>query len=343
MNTTLDDNCPMDEGSLAGDGRGGTIVTDANQHPWGIGISKMDTSWVKIHRKLMDHWLYATPAYTNIWLAILCLANFKQSKVNLRGKLVIIERGEMLTSTESLAKKSHTSRQQVRTFLKHAQQDGMILVKSNQHSTILKVLNYEDLQSTDAPKQPTANQHLTNTQPTANHIIRREEGKKGRKEEEKTLDSAHVRSPRPTLDDATAYFAELSMPPSEAQRFVDYYTANGWKVGKNSMKDWKAAARNWKRNYKPQGATNAQVKRTVGDRAVEIDYPEYLANLYAMDLRGGPGGSVAQLGQGDGGAPELGAQSEHPTGQNEISVHGAATGRLSGGASRESPDVDQVW
>lgn len=172
--------------------------------------------------------------------------------------------------------------------------------------------------------------------------------------QDKTTDSSvHVsrrvaadqqRKDRPSsITEAGAYFTTLGMPESEAQRFVDYYTANGWKVGKNPMKDWKAAARNWKCNYKPQGATNGQVKRTVGDRAVEIDYPEYLANLYAMDLRGGPGGSVAQLGQGDGGAPELGAQSEHPTGQNEISVHGAATSGLSTGASGESADVDQVW
>jgi hypothetical protein len=34
----------------------------------------------------------------------------------------------------------------------------------------------------------------------------------------------------------------------EAERFVDFYTANGWKVGKNPMKDWKAAARNWIKN-----------------------------------------------------------------------------------------------
>jgi hypothetical protein len=266
----------MDEGSPIGDGRGGHIVTDANQHPWGIGISKMDTSWVKIHRKLMDHWLYATPAYTNIWLAILCLANFKQSKVNVRGKLVIIERGEMLTSTDSLAKKSHTSRQQVRTFLKLAQQDGMLLVKSNQHSTILKVLNYEDLQSTDAPKQPTPNQHSTNTQPTPNHIIRKKEVKKGRMEEEKTLDSAHVRSPRPTVEDASAYFAELSMPASEAQRFVDYYTANGWKVGKNPMKDWKAAARNWRKGYTDKQAAQQPNQA----RTAPVGMPQQVTEIY---------------------------------------------------------------
>jgi hypothetical protein len=31
----------------------------------------------------------------------------------------------------------------------------------------------------------------------------------------------------------------------DPQRFVDYYTSNGWMVGKNKMKDWKAAVRTW--------------------------------------------------------------------------------------------------
>ena len=34
----------------------------------------------------------------------------------------------------------------------------------------------------------------------------------------------------------------------DAQHFVDYYTSNGWQVGKNKMKDWKAAIRTWERN-----------------------------------------------------------------------------------------------
>ena len=38
--------------------------------------------------------------------------------------------------------------------------------------------------------------------------------------------------------------AKLTMDPQE---FVDYYTANGWKVGSHAMKDWRAAARNWAR------------------------------------------------------------------------------------------------
>lgn len=37
----------------------------------------------------------------------------------------------------------------------------------------------------------------------------------------------------------------------DAERFVDYYTANGWKVGKNPMKDWKATVRTWAAREKP--------------------------------------------------------------------------------------------
>lgn len=34
----------------------------------------------------------------------------------------------------------------------------------------------------------------------------------------------------------------------DPEKFVDYYTARGWKIGKNAMKDWRAAVRTWERN-----------------------------------------------------------------------------------------------
>ena len=50
---------------------------------------------------------------------------------------------------------------------------------------------------------------------------------------------------KPPVDDVRQYMAELNMNDM-SQRFVDYYESNGWKVGKNPMKDWKAAVRIWK-------------------------------------------------------------------------------------------------
>ena len=58
----------------------------------------------------------------------------------------------------------------------------------------------------------------------------------------------------PTLEEVKEYCAERKNGV-DAERFVNYYTANGWKVGKNPMKDWKAAVRTWERNTeKPKAA-----------------------------------------------------------------------------------------
>lgn len=51
---------------------------------------------------------------------------------------------------------------------------------------------------------------------------------------------------QPTLEEVRAYCRERNNNV-DAERFIDYYTANGWKVGKNPMKDWKAAVRTWER------------------------------------------------------------------------------------------------
>jgi len=52
---------------------------------------------------------------------------------------------------------------------------------------------------------------------------------------------------KPTLADVQAYCAERGNSV-DAQKFVDYYESNGWRVGKNAMKDWRAAVRTWERN-----------------------------------------------------------------------------------------------
>lgn len=38
----------------------------------------------------------------------------------------------------------------------------------------------------------------------------------------------------------------------DAQTFVDFYTSKNWYIGKNKMKDWKAAVRTWEKNKRPK-------------------------------------------------------------------------------------------
>ena len=61
----------------------------------------------------------------------------------------------------------------------------------------------------------------------------------------------------PTVDEVKAYCLERKNSVDPV-RFVDYYTSNGWKVGKNPMKDWKAAVRTWERSEPKQGRMSSR-------------------------------------------------------------------------------------
>lgn len=60
----------------------------------------------------------------------------------------------------------------------------------------------------------------------------------------------------PTLEEVKEYCKERNNNV-DAEKWHSYYTSNGWKVGKNSMKDWKAAVRTWeKSDIKPTNKFN---------------------------------------------------------------------------------------
>ena len=68
---------------------------------------------------------------------------------------------------------------------------------------------------------------------------------------ENTIDGVkEKRFAPPTLENVSEYCREMGYTNVNAERFIDFYTSNGWMVGKNRMKDWKAAVRNWDRREK---------------------------------------------------------------------------------------------
>lgn len=52
---------------------------------------------------------------------------------------------------------------------------------------------------------------------------------------------------RPPTQEEVERYAKERGETVDAARFVDFYASKGWKVGREPMKDWKAALRNWTR------------------------------------------------------------------------------------------------
>lgn len=72
----------------------------------------------------------------------------------------------------------------------------------------------------------------------------------------------------PSVDEVRDYCRERGNTV-DAERFVDFYAAKGWMVGKNRMKDWKAAVRTWekedgdgKRRSQPRGVDREEEQRS---------------------------------------------------------------------------------
>lgn len=60
---------------------------------------------------------------------------------------------------------------------------------------------------------------------------------------------------KPSYEELEAYCKEQGV---NAEEVWDYYESNGWRVGKNPMKDWKAVVRNWKRRQFSGASTKRQ-------------------------------------------------------------------------------------
>ena len=84
------------------------------------------------------------------------------------------------------------------------------------------------------------------------------------KSENAKSEPAPSRFAKPTLDEVKAYCVERKNNV-DPQHFIDYYESNGWKVGKNPMKDWKAAVRTWERNGYGNGGTNGRTETGITD------------------------------------------------------------------------------
>jgi hypothetical protein len=63
----------------------------------------------------------------------------------------------------------------------------------------------------------------------------------------------------PTLEQVKAYILEKGYDVDPA-KWINYYTANGWKVGRNPMKDWQAAVRTWTKDPQQKTKTESMFK-----------------------------------------------------------------------------------
>lgn len=78
----------------------------------------------------------------------------------------------------------------------------------------------------------------------------------------------------PTHQNVAEYCKEKGYDSLDIDRFIDFYSSKGWMVGKNKMKDWKAAVRNWARQDVATKPNNTRGNKFTNFNQRQYDYDE---------------------------------------------------------------------
>ena len=116
----------------------------------------MNLGWIKLHRKIKEHWLWPKGYYSKFeaWIDLILLANHSQGKVPIGSRLITVERGQLLTSQLQLAKRWGWNRKTVNTFLKLTKSDEILDFRSSSEAdtgyTLVTIRNYNKYQSRES-------------------------------------------------------------------------------------------------------------------------------------------------------------------------------------------------
>lgn len=214
--------------------------------------------YIKIHRKFRDWEWYSEPVVKDVFLHLLITASWEDS----RYKGHEIKAGQTIITVSGLASELGVSTRQVRTAIEKLESTGEITRKTTNRFTVVTVENWSLYQADydDDGKQ------MTNKRQTDDKRTLYKEYKKTRIQENNNSACARVshgdgvsikKFIPPEVQEVRAYCMERGNDV-DPERFVDFYEAKGWMVGKNKMKDWRAAVRNWERNEASKSAGQVQ-------------------------------------------------------------------------------------
>ena len=199
------------------------------------------TGWIKIHRKFLDWEWFNKSEAVHLFMYLVLKANHKDGQ----WQGIDIKKGQFVTSFGKISIDTGISLQTIRTLLKKFEKSNEINIQTTNKFTIVTLCKYECYQQENEP----TNTQLTNEQQTTNKQLTTN---KNDKNEKKFI--------IPTFNDVLEYCMQNNLDV-DGVKFINFYESKGWMVGKNKMKDWKAAIRTWvKPKQETEGISPEELK-----------------------------------------------------------------------------------
>ena len=214
----------------------------------------MDRGFVKLWRRSFDSAAFADPILWKLWCLCLMKANYKKNYVEIEGIANPVEvlPGQFITGRFALhrefypkPKKKQKSPITLWRKLETLQNMQNLNIRSHAKYSIITIINWEQYQQSE---QPVNNRRTTGEQPMNT------EKKEKKEKKEKNREGGNNTPQRfipPKLEEVEDY-CKGRKNNINPKVFIDWNQSKGWMIGKNKMKDWKAAIRTWEQRNKDE-------------------------------------------------------------------------------------------
>lgn len=196
--------------------------------------------WISLHRKILENPIVCKDSdYFSVWCYLLLNATHKDHDNIFKGERITLQPGQLITGRKKISTQFNINESKVKRILLSLENDQQIDRQRSNKNSLITVLNWHLYQVHDqqVDQQVTNNRPASDQQVTTNNNVITKQGNKNTKAFQP-----------PTLEQVEEYSQEKGYQ-MDCESFVDFYASKGWMVGRNKMKDWKAAVRNWnKRN-----------------------------------------------------------------------------------------------
>jgi hypothetical protein len=181
------------------------------------------------------------PEYLKIFIYILLKVNHKDNKLFPRGS-------NFFNFTTELDEISGVTKNQVYDFLRWAKSEkaDLLTTQKTTRGVVIKVNNYDTYQEMENYKLQHKFQDSSNTAPTQ---LQNDSNTINNNERMKECNNNIFI--KPTLAEVTQYCLERKNN-IDSEKFINFYAAKGWMIGKSPMKDWKCCVHTWEQKDKPK-------------------------------------------------------------------------------------------
>lgn len=115
----------------------------------------MSIGWIKLHRKILDCFIWQDKPYdkARAWIDLLLLAMHSDKKMLIDDEIVIIRRGEFMTSIVKLADRWGWSRNKVIRYIDMLESEHMLNTKRTPKGTLVSIIKYDVYQLGDTSNE----------------------------------------------------------------------------------------------------------------------------------------------------------------------------------------------